>query len=786
MSIKKKIVLILAGVVASFSIVQYGIEQLIVLPSFVALQQVEARKDIKRCTNAIRTQTDSLVNLAADWSLWDDTYKFVQDENSDYMESNLVQATFATAKLNLLYICNLQGKVVWGKVLDLQNETYIEVNEFPETSFDKDHVLLKHDSVESSIEGLFPTELGPMLIASKPILTSEGQGPIRGTLMMGRFLDEDMVERFSRDLSIDFSVDTVEDLDTREKYLHILGQISRERPYVSEQHDDEFLRIYGVEPDVAGKPAILVTARIPTTITARGEAVTKFASFSILLAGVIIIFVVYVIMQRTVLARLAGISRSIDEVIERQDFSVRTDASGSDELARLGDNLNNMLNLLGGAEAERERLHEILDRKQRSLEAIFDAAPVGMMLVDDQGFVKRVNNVLAKLVHRDFTEIVNRQTGEGLSCIHATDHPDGCGHGPSCSACPLRNIAEGVLSSGQPAHGVEIQVALMIDGLQVDPWLEISAEPSFVDESEHVVLVICDITERKQAEETLRQAKDESDELNDRLIEATARANHMAAEAEWANMSKSQFLANMSHEIRTPMNAVIGFGGLLADEDLTAEQRDYVQTIQKSGHDLLELINDILDLSKIEAGQLGVEIIDCELGPMLDSIETLMSVKAGKKGLEFKVSQMPGLPARMRTDPTRIRQCLINLVGNAIKFTERGYVRVNVGLQDDAGASGLIRFDVIDTGIGIADDRQQSIFESFTQADGSTTRKYGGTGLGLTITKQLAELMGGRLDLTSEVSKGSKFSLLIPAGVEVAGPIGRKKLQRTSSGHLSS
>jgi signal transduction histidine kinase len=161
-----------------------------------------------------------------------------------------------------------------------------------------------------------------------------------------------------------------------------------------------------------------------------------------------------------------------------------------------------------------------------------------------------------------------------------------------------------------------------------------------------------------------------------------------------------------------------------------------------------------------------------------------MSVKAREKGLEFKVFQSLGLPARIRTDPTRVRQCLVNLVGNAVKFTECGRVCVDVCLLEENGGV-FIRFDVTDTGIGIATDRRQAIFESFTQADGSTTRKYGGTGLGLTITKQLAELMGGRLDLTSEVGKGSTFSLLIPTGVEVSRQIGRKKLQGTPSRHLS-
>jgi len=237
-------------------------------------------------------------------------------------------------------------------------------------------------------------------------------------------------------------------------------------------------------------------------------------------------------------------------------------------------------------------------------------------------------------------------------------------------------------------------------------------------------------------------------------------------QAEAANEAKGQFLANMSHEIRTPMNAIMGFSDILADGDLSDEQKESVNIIRESGHNLLRLIDDILDFSKIEAGQLDTESIDCSLARLLDTVGSLMRPKVTEKGLEFKVVESSNLPAKIRTDPARLRQCLINLVNNAIKFTEKGHVYLNTSLEESEGVP-FIRFDTEDTGIGIPKNKQKEIFGAFVQADGSTNRKYGGTGLGLAVTKQLAELLGGELTVTSQKGRGSVFSLVVPAGLDV-------------------
>jgi PAS domain S-box-containing protein len=376
---------------------------------------------------------------------------------------------------------------------------------------------------------------------------------------------------------------------------------------------------------------------------------------------------------------------------------------------------------------ERRRVEEALRRSEREFRAIANYTYDWEDWTDPDGKLLWVNPAV---------ERVSGYTVE--DCLAMPDYPLPMVH-PDDRQGFRRRVQQ--LRGGE---GGEHEFQLMHRDGRLS-WAALSGQPIFDADGTNmgVRCSIRDVTERRRAAEAMRQAKEA---------------------AESASQAKSDFLANMSHEIRTPMVGVIGMTGLLRDSDLNAIQRDYVETIHNSGEALLDVINDILDFSKIEAKRMELEVTGFDLRATVEEVADMLALKAFEKGLQFNCLLPEGIPVRLRGDAGRLRQVLVNLTGNAIKFTEHGEVSVDVKRLDAGEDEGhcLLRFEVQDTGIGIDAERQVQLFQSFYQVDATTTRRFGGTGLGLAISKQLVELMGGRIGCDSLSGKGSTFWCEIP------------------------
>ena len=402
---------------------------------------------------------------------------------------------------------------------------------------------------------------------------------------------------------------------------------------------------------------------------------------------------------------------------------------------------------------ERKMKEQLLEERERRISAIMNTTVDAILTIDEQGLVENFNEAAEHFFGYKAIEIIGRNINILMSDPPASEHD---------------KYIKSYISSEDKLKRV-IGIGRELEGKRKDGTvfpIELSVSEVLLTNRRIFTGIIRDITDRKRSEEALRSAKEE---------------------AEQANRAKSEFLAGMSHEIRTPMNAIIGMADLLMESELTAEQQKYVETSRNAGENLLELINSILDLSKVEAGLLVLENTELDPASILNKVCNLISFKAKGKGIRVACAPLNSIPAALIGDPQRLTQIFINLVGNAIKFTEQGEIILGVETIDerrdfDGSESVELRFFVKDTGIGIPPDKVDVIFNRFTQADSSTTRKYGGTGLGLSISKHLVGLMGGRIWVESEVGKGSTFFFTACFGVgQTTKPIVEKSEMASSS-----
>ncbi len=739
---------------------------------------------------------------------------------------------------------NTSGKIVYGTSFDSQK---VKLTPVPEAL--KEHIslgdpLLQHPNVNSTLAGILLLPSGPILITSRPIVTTKNTGPIRGTLIFGRNLDAAGIAKLSKITRLPLIVHSINEPHLPADFLKARHKLSGKKPILVRRVSEDLMAGYALIRDIYDRPALLLRVDMPREIYRQGQTSLLYLLVSVTLAGIGFVGCTLLLIERLVLSRLSSLASSVNRVSSSQDLSVRLPVTGEDELSDLAHTINKMLGAI--AQADSEQLEEkaryravveqatdcifLWDAQNKGLlEAntafrnlldysldeisqltIYDIVAYSQDLIDsniklllaDKQF--RIGEVLYRrrdgscvdvevsgsvisyggreiicTVVRDITErkqaeaelraseeryrllfknnphpmwVYDLETLQFIAVNQAAIHHYGYTRDEFLNMTvadirPPQKMPKLLENISQVDVGIDFASVWQHqkkDGTIID--VEITSYAMIFDSRNAELVLAHDVTDRLQAEAELYKAKE-------------------AAEA--ANLAKSQFLANMSHELRTPLNAIIGYSEILQEEALDLDLEDFVSDLERihnAGQLLLTLINDILDLSKIEAGHAELELATFNVSDAVQYVAKTVQPLFLPNTNHLKV-ECPNNIGELHSDKTKFTQILFNLLSNAAKFTQKGTITLSVEKikkDENSWDSEQLIFKCTDTGIGMTSEQLQKLFQPFTQADASTTRKYGGTGLGLAIAQKYSQMLGGEITVSSEFGKGSTFTLILP------------------------
>jgi PAS domain S-box-containing protein len=703
MNVSKKVLVIIYIIFALLTSVVIFASQGILYSSYSNLEKIEANVSEKSIQNVIDFQTAQLDETNSVLSSREDIRAFMLSPEHKYLDKTAFADLFSLNGYDFIFLTNSSGNIIYSQLSGLNSTANASIlSEMDRKTADKS-LLCKE--AESSLKGLLMLENGPAIISCRPVLASPGSNETIGTVILGKNLDTDFiasVQNVTGYAVLPYSPNSMSP-DVRQAFLE--DQNTSSTPGIEGEGTGNYFVL-----DIYQNPAFIVPAGTDKSIYEEIQNSLRYIVLFLLFAGLVVGAGCKLLLDREVVSRIVAIDSYVEKVGKDEDFSARYFMEGNDELSRLTEGINRML----------DRLKTSSDKfkaQEHEEKAILNSLSELMVFVDPDLRIVWANRAFLDYVGLKLEELVGREF-ENLLMMYEEDSS--------------RSFIRKALESGIEELG-EVNTP---DG---KIWL-IRAN-IIKDEDGRITGVLqtgLDITAHKHSEERLLQAK---------------------LEAEAANRTKSEFLANMSHELRTPLNSIIGFSDILLERifgELNEKQLRYVNNISASGKHLLELINEILDLTKVEAGKMELHYSEFSINSVFEEVRAFFAPLAQKKSLEvtFSVESVTTLEA----DRGRLIQILYNLVSNAIKFTpDGGNISVNC---KKSGSRAFI--SVVDTGIGISSEDQRKIFQPFTQIDASTSRQYCGTGLGLTLVKKIANLHQGEIWVESDIGKGSTFILAIP------------------------
>jgi len=684
------------------------------LMSYDRIEKREMDKQLDRFMTILDQDIGSMIRTCVDWSRWDDTYEYMAEKDPGYLDENVNPEIMDNLNIDFIAFLDMEGNMVAGLLKEGNSTELVELTEQLTERLSEGLEPVPFENETDHLAGFLVLEPLPALTVSTPILRSDWMGPPSGALVMGRFLDGPEVESLGARSQLEIEVLAGKALKTDDIASIMADDLSSDR----EEHIDKRglleANVYVRIDDMLQKGFLLLRFSYDRVIFKEGMKTSLLIIASILIAGSMSSLMASRHLGRFVVRKVERMSGALESMSKDPHKRIMLNIGSDDELGVLG----RAIETYNDSQLDFTRRLSSSEERYRLL---FSTAPNSMFLLDREGTIRECN----RMAEMTFGHTRDHLIGANVSVLFPPNKKDSI------------KSRFGSISSMDYLTGFEEQM------ITSSGWmLEGSIGMNSFDHmgGRMTMMVVEDISTRKRAQEALLEAKEIAEE---------------------ASRYKSEFLANMSHEIRTPMNGILGMTELMLEEELTDRQREYLEMVQGSGQVLLSIINDILDLSRIEAGKVDLVEERVRVRSLLENTVKSVYPGAERKGLGLELEISADVPEQTMGDPVRIRQVVLNLVYNAIKFTEKGGVKVSVEVAHMSG-SRFLRISISDTGIGIEQEKIVRIFEKFMQADGSIKRKYGGTGLGLSISRQLVNAMGGEIAVSSELGRGSTFSFTVP------------------------
>ncbi|MGE4296625.1 MAG: CHASE4 domain-containing protein [Desulfovibrionaceae bacterium] len=715
--------------------------------SFLQLEIDGARDDAVRARRGLQRLVDTTDALVWDWASWDDTVQFVQDANAAYIESNLHASTMSDQKLNVLLVADPSGRIVWGSGYDLEAEALVPLPPSLAPMLCSGGELHNLSSPSKPVAGVLPLSEGLLLVSSRPILTSSGEGPAKGMVVMGRFLTETMLDQLRESLQL--SVVLYPSFAMQERMRTTAWD-----PWglAVEVMDEVALRSLARVEGVGGQGVLVLEVVSGRPMYVLMRHTIRNVAVALLLMGSLFCIVTVLLLEGKVLCRIRALGAQMAAIGRQRDPARRVSLAGRDELAVLAGNINGMLDEINTARTEAALRQSDLEESDAFMARLFDSIQAGVLLIDAQDrSIVYANAFALNLVGTDLASF------RGQIC-----HKAFCTS--SNGICP-------VLDKGQDVALNECDMSRadksMLHILKSVTKVERKGRPYLLE-------TFTDISPIHEAKEKLQAAKAS---LEDEVAVRTRELREANTRLTELNQLKSSFLSSASHELRTPLTSVMGFLKLSdkkftrwfeplakGDPELESRAREFKANfaiMELEAERLRRLINDLLDLNRIESGRMSWDNADVDLSALLEKVaQSFQPHFEGRPDVAFETSIAPDLP-HLTVDPDRLTQVVVNLVHNADKFTLKGSIRLEAGIDGD----GFVLVRVRDTGCGIPAGDVERIFESFYQSQargGANSNKNAGTGLGLAICSQIVQHYGGVIWVESEEGKGSVFSFRLP------------------------